>query len=70
MFKNLLILAGLILLLYACTPVHAQTTPPTQEEIAACYDRINAAARDQWAQMNRAQRLMVGLRAIDACEGN
>lgn len=69
MFKNFLIIAGLAFLFYACTPVHAQPIPPTQEEISACYDRINAAARDDWPIMTVAERAVVGMRAISLCEG-
>lgn len=70
MLKNLLIIAGIAFLFYACTPVHAQPIPPTLEQRAACYDRIHAAARADWPIMTVAERGLVGIRAISLCEGS
>lgn len=70
MFKNFLILTGLILLLYACSPVHASTPLPTQAERVACYERIHAAAAPAWAAMSPIERAAVGMRAISLCEGS
>jgi hypothetical protein len=68
--KNVLIIAGLVFLFYACTPTYAQPIPPTPEQRAACYDRIHAAARDDWPIMTVAERAVVGMRAISLCEGS
>lgn len=69
MVKNILIVAAVVLLLYACTPSYAQSDPPTEQEKAGCYEEIGLAARDVWPGLSRIERFALGMRAIQLCEG-
>lgn len=69
--KTILIGAGLVFVLWSCAGVSAQpqtTTAPTIDP-ATCYNQINGMVRDDWAQLSRAQRAIIGIKAIQTCEG-
>lgn len=69
--KTILIGAGLLFVLWSCAGVNAQPTTngsPTLDP-ATCYDQIHGAVRADWAQLSRAQRAIIGIRSIQACEG-
>jgi hypothetical protein len=64
----LIVVALLVLVLYGCFPsANAQDNRP-QMDPADCYARVNAAVRDDWAELSKVQRLVIGMRAIDLCE--
>lgn len=69
--KTILIAAGLVFVLWSCASVSAQpqtTTAPTVDP-TTCYSQIHGAVRDDWAQLSRAQRAIIGFQSIQACEG-
>lgn len=69
--KTILIALGLIFVLWSCSGVNAQpqtTTAPTIDP-ATCYAQIHGAVRADWAQLSRAQRAIIGIKSIQACEG-
>ena len=70
--KTILIGVGLVFVLWSCAGVNAQptttTTAPTIDP-ATCYNQINGMVRDDWAQLSPAQRAIIGMKAIQTCEG-
>jgi hypothetical protein len=69
--KTILIGAGLVFVLWSCAGVSAQsqtTTIPTIDP-ATCYNQINGMVRDDWAQLSRVQRALIGMKTIQTCEG-
>lgn len=67
--KTILIGAGLLFVLWSCAvgaappPVAAPAT-----DSATCYAQIHGAVRADWAQLSRAQRAIIGIKSIQACE--
>lgn len=73
--KTILIALGLIFVLWSCAGMDARlgaidaagaTLVP---DPATCYSQIHGAVRDDWAQLNEAQRLLIGMKSIKVCEG-
>lgn len=77
--KTILIGAGMLYVLLSCSGINAEyprgnsaaqpqaSNAPTVDP-ATCYAQIHGAVRDDWAQLNQAQRLIIGIKSIQACE--
>lgn len=68
--KTILIGAGLLFVLWSCSGINAQpqTVAAPTIDPATCYAQIHSAVRNNWAQLNQAQRAIIGIRSIQACE--
>lgn len=68
--KTILIAGGLIFVLWSCAGVNAapQADAAPTVDPTTCYAQIHGAVRADWAQLSRAQRAIIGIKSIQACE--
>lgn len=71
--KTIFLACGLAFLLWSCVGVSAQEpaqmAPSAMTDTGPCYAAVLAQVRDAWPSLERFDRAVLAMQAIDVCEG-